>query len=142
MRWFVLPEYKGNDLIAVEVAETDKGIISCAFVITFDTEIPEHFGLKNYCGGELLNSGQWQVIPYDVFNSFGGDTNNREIRLVEGGYIGRDLTRPQKIKLPEGYCKSCAEAYNLWDRPIVGTDKKLYCNKCLKPFRPIPFKVK
>ncbi len=143
MRWLVLPLWEGDDLKAISMVEEEKGIISYANLLEIDGDTLNEIGMRFMCGSNLLKPDTWQPIPYDVFVSFGGNMNNAIIRLVEGGYIGRRLSRvAQKKLIPEGYCKHCAEEFNLWDTPIVGTDKKLYCNSCLKPFEPIPFKLK
>jgi len=135
MRWLVKSFFAQDNLDAILVAEVENGAITSAHGYTFEPEM-EFWGLRNLCGGKLLEPETWLPIPYDVFVSLGGDMNNRPIRLVEGGYIGRALSYPQIKKLPAGYCQHCLED-NLYCRPIVGTDKRLYCNRCLKPFKPI-----
>ncbi len=142
MRWLVLPIWEGDELKGISVVEEEKGIVSYASLLEIDGDNTNEVGMKMMCGGSVTNLKNWQPIPYDVFVSLGGNTNNTVIRLVEGGYIGRRLSWVAHKKLiPEGYCKHCAKELNLWDTPIIGTDKKLYCNRCLKPFEPIPFKL-
>ena len=141
VRWLVKPMFVNGELEYIAVLEVDKGLITCAFGIA-TTEPIEEIGYRNMCGGTIAEPQTWQPITYEIFNSLGGNMNNQEIHLVEKGYIGRALSYPQKKELPEGYCKFCAEEDNLWDRPIIGIDKKLYCNKCLRPFIPIPFKYR
>lgn len=142
MRWLVLPIFVDEELEGIGVVEVDKGIISFASLLEVENGELNELGMRIMCGGTLVNSANWQPIPYDVFVSLGGTMNNQIIRLVEQGYIGRRLSWVQRQKLiPEGYCKHCVKELNLWCEPIVGTDKKLYCNRCLKPFEPIPFKV-
>ena len=141
MRWSIKPTFENEELVAIQVMETEKGIITFGNLI--DIERLDEVGLRHWCGGELTNPTEWQPIPYDVFVSLGGTMNNTIIRLVDKGYIGRKLSWVQEKKLiPDGYCKSCAEEDNLWDKPIIGTDKRLYCNRCLKPFEPVEFKTK
>jgi len=135
--------FENDNLEAVSVVEVEAGFITYANLIEINNGELNEVGMRMMCGGTLVDPAKWQPIPYDVFNSLGGTMNNAIIRLVDKGYIGRKLSWVQREKLiPEGYCKYCAEEDNLWDTPIVGTDKKLYCNSCLKPFDPIPFKVR
>ena len=143
MRWLVLPLWEGDELTSISVIEEEKGVISYANLLEVDKDDLNEIGMRFMCGGSIIKPETWQPIPYDVFVSLGGSTNNTVIRLVEGGYIGRRLSWiAQKKLIPEGYCKHCADEDNLWDMPIIGTDKKLYCNRCLKPFEPIPFKIR
>lgn len=142
MRWLVLPIFEDDKLGAISMVEVEKGVISFASLLEVNGEELDEVGMRMMCGGTLIDPAKWQPIPYDVFNSLGGTMNNAIIRLVEGGYIGRQLSWVQREKLiPEGYCKHCVKELNLWCLPIVGTDKRLYCNRCLKPFEPIPFKL-
>lgn len=144
MRWLVLPIFEGKELGGIGVVEVEGGVVTSASLLetTLDGTWKET-GLRMMCGGTLTDPARWQPVPYDIFNSLGGTMNNTIIRLVDKGYIGRKLSWVQRQKLiPEGYCKHCARELNLWCEPIVGTDKKLYCNRCLKPFEPIPFKLR
>jgi hypothetical protein len=135
--------WEGDELTGIGVVEEEKGIVSYASLLEIDRDSVNPIGLRGMCGGGIVSSQDWQPITYDVFVSLGGSMNNTVIRLVEGGYIGRRLSWVAHKKLiPEGYCKHCAEEDNLWDAPIIGTDKKLYCNRCLRPFEPIPFKLR
>lgn len=143
MRWLVLPIFENDNLEAVSIVEVEAGAITYANLIEINNGELNEVGMRMMCGGTLVDPAKWQPVPYDVFNSLGGTMNNTIIRLVDKGYIGRKLTWVQRQKLiPEGYCKHCAGEHNLWCEPIVGTDKKLYCNRCLKPFEPIPFKFR
>lgn len=136
MRWLARPFFTNNKLDGMVVVEVEGGKITSAHGIVADNP-PEFWGLRHQCGGNILEPKEWQPIPYDVFVSLGANMNNTIIRLVEGGYIGRRLSWVQQGKIPEGYCRHCLEKDNLYDRPIVGTDKKLYCNRCLRPFDPV-----
>lgn len=136
MRWLVRPFFANDELDSIMVVEVEGGQITSAHGITTEAA-PEVYGLRQYCGGGIVEPEEWQPIPYDVFNSLGGNTNGTPIRLVENGYIGRRLSWRQIIKLPDGYCSYCVQEHNLYPRPLVGTDKKLYCHRCLRPFEPV-----
>lgn len=142
MRWFVRPFFTNNTLDAILVIETANSKITSAHGIIFE-DPPELWGFRHHCGGELPEPKEWQPVQYDVFQSLGGDMNNRIIRLVDKGYIGRTVSWVQREKLipKDKYCKYCAKE-NRWCEPIIGTDKKLYCNSCLRLFdKPVPFKI-
>ena len=142
MRWLVKPHFYREELIGAIIVETENNIISSCHELVFQGhETPELWGLRNFCNGGLVDKSEWQPITYDVFLQLGGNPPNPIIKLVDKGYIGRRLSRPQLKKVPEGYCKQCLTDYNLYYHPLIGTDNQLRCNNCLKPFNPIPFEV-